>query len=126
MPLRSALNALSGFLLLFFFGLSLPGRTQNCSPNDPTIGRVNPTGDMLSPTVTTYCAGSSIGVFFGDFSAACPALGLYNPGNQYVLEMSDANGSFAAPTTLITSNFPIRNPNPSIVSMGCPVKIDVQ
>ena len=118
MSLRSTLNALWGLLLPIFMGLSLPGLAQNCVATDPTIGRVNPTGDMFSPTVTTYCAGSSIGVFFGDFSAACPALGIYNPDNQYVLEMSDASGSFAAPVTLITSNFPIRNPNPSIVATG--------
>lgn len=119
MSIQSTGTTLSSLLLFFLLGFSLPGQTQNCVATDPVIGRLNPGGDMFSPTVTTYCAGGSIGVFFSDFSSACPGLGNYNPGNQYLLEMSDANGSFAAPITLITSNFPtLPSGVPTIVATG--------
>ena len=99
-------NLVTGFLLLFVLGLAAPGWAQTCISTDP-FGKVNPTGDLFSPSVATYCIGSPIGVAFSDFSPACPALGSYNIGNQYVLELSDASGSFTTTTTtLITSSFP--------------------
>jgi trimeric autotransporter adhesin len=101
MSLRSTNNALLGLLLLFFFGLSLPGHAQ-----DPSIIFMNPNPTQSTPNVTTYCASGTLRVGFTDFiDPSLPNPAIYNTGNRYVLQLSDANGSFASPIIITTSSF---------------------
>ncbi len=76
------------------------------SGNDPAFGidNVRITTVAASNTITTntitptvYCAGSNITVSF-------TSTGTFNAGNQYILQMSDATGSFASPTTIGSIN----------------------
>lgn len=56
------------------------------TPNTITTASINP---------TTYCAGANISVNF-------TSTGTFNAGNVYSLQMSDATGSFAAPSVIGT------------------------
>lgn len=60
--------------------------------------RYEPTPDLVCSVVQTfYCAGTSIGF-------TCQVLGgIYEPGNVFTIQLSDASGSFGSPVTIGTS-----------------------
>ncbi|TAE32989.1 MAG: hypothetical protein EAZ91_03780 [Cytophagales bacterium] len=105
MSLQPTKSAFWGFLLLFLVGLSLPGRAQQ-----PSIIYVSPDPNSIYTTVNTYCVNGTIGVGFSDYlnTGICDATlnpNIYNADNRYVLQLSDANGSFASPTIIATSSY---------------------
>lgn len=59
-------------------------------PSGPPPSSVSIT---LSPPVSTVCNGSGLSVSFS-------TTGTFNSGNSFLVELSDANGSFATPTTI--------------------------
>jgi hypothetical protein len=77
-------------------------RNENSGTNPPlSVDELSITG-VLSNQITmqhlnesTYCPGTADAIGF-------EALGTYNTGNVFTAQLSDANGSFAAPTTIGT------------------------
>ncbi len=64
-------------------------------------GNVEVTGpssiSLQNPSILSYCSGDAISVSY-------TKSGIYNSGNSFILQLSDASGSFASPVNIATIN----------------------
>ncbi|OFY82949.1 MAG: hypothetical protein A3F72_03320 [Bacteroidetes bacterium RIFCSPLOWO2_12_FULL_35_15] len=73
--------------------------TLNTMSSVLVSGRIRVTGVMTittnNPTILTYCTGDSVTISY-------TTIGTFNGGNDFILQLSDATGSFTSPTLVST------------------------